>query len=516
MRAARSVSVLLPFAIVLAAAPARGQSESLPGRPASRASAVDAASEKVGEMSRLLAGSREKPERAVKAWDGLTAELWEAWREGKPSAGASGAAGERRAKSPHESFLAEWTAGGRELVVFRQGLVQRADGLQAAIDAFPARRTEWLARMDDASKRMGLGEKSLAETAPKAAAVQEALERTVVAKNVAVNVAADTQALRDQVQREYGKKETMPASVTTVLGRFSKVTELHPGVPETWQRAMLDAATAVKKAFDLNGATRTKYDATYAVLVQQQLFEPVGRFKGLAFKDLPAPPMKLEADLRALLKKLGERKVTPEDLEKEKQRNATECRTRYADLETNNSATRRALDLAIARTCGPGPCREAQLDAARGACSAGDVREMLLRSARYSFKRFERQQKLKAMLEVDLASGAKSLTTERRLAVLAEIESLNVMSREEEDLAQLIRDREKGTDPACAVKAEAAERACDWWGPDCSSARSGLEAEVRALEERDREMAKLTRSRESRRKALGLPPDPYWQDCPGR
>lgn len=515
MRSARSVYGLLSFALAVAAVPAAAQSGALPGRSGS-ASAVESASEKLGEMTRLLAGSREKPERAVKAWDVLTAELQEAWREGKPPAGASGASGERRAKSPHEAFLAEWTAGGRELLVFRQGLVQRTEGLQAAIDAFPARRTEWTTRMEDASKRMGLGEKALLEAAPTSAAVQEALERTVVARNVAANVAADTQALRDQVQREYGKKETMPAAVTNVLGRFAKVTELHPGVPESWQRTMLDAAAAVRKAFELSGATRAKYDATYAALVQQQLFEPVGRFKGLAFKDLAAPPAKLEADLRALLKKLGERKVTPEDLEKEKQRNVTECRTRYADLATNNAATKYALDLAISRTCGPEACREARVEAAQGACSADDIREMLLRSAQYALKRNERQQKLKAMLEVDLASGAKSLTTERRLALLAEIESLNVMSREEEDLVRLIREREKGTDAACAVKSEAAEKACDWWGADCRTARASLEAEVRALEERSREMERLTREREKRRKALGLPPDPDWQDCARR
>ncbi len=233
---------VVPFALVLLAGPASGQRDSLPGTPGNRASAVDAATDKLAEMAKLLSGSREKPERAVKAWDGLTAELWDAWREGKPPAGTGGAAEERGAKRPHEAFLGEWTTGGRELLVFRQGLVQKTDGLQAAIDAFPARRSEWLARMDDASKRMGLGEKALAELSPKVAAVQEAVDRVVVAKNVAVNVAADTQAIRDQVQREYGKKETMPTGVTNVLGRFSKAPELHPGVPESWQRSMLDAA----------------------------------------------------------------------------------------------------------------------------------------------------------------------------------------------------------------------------------------------------------------------------------
>jgi len=514
MRTARSVSLILALAVL--AAPAPGQTDPLPGRSGSRAAAVDAASEKVGEMSRLLSVSREKPERAVKAWDGLTAELWESWREGTPPAGAAGGSGERRARSPHEAFLAEWTSGGRELLVFRQGLVQRTDGLQAAIDAFPARRTEWLARMEDASKRMGLGEKALAEAAPKAAAVQEALERTVVAKNVAVNVAADTQALRDQAQREYGKKETMPAPVTNVLGRFAKVTELHPGVPEAWQRAMLDAAASVRKAFDLSGATRAKYDATYGVLVQQQLFEPVGRFKGLAFKDLPGPPTKLEADLRALLKKLGERKVTPEDLEKEKQRNATECAAYDQARRETDAATVRTVELQIARVCGPAECRDAILEAARGPCSPTNVRDDQLEYARLSAKRAEKQEQLRKRLELEVQSGAKGFDAKKRLDLLAEIEALDQPSAEELEMKRNIERKEKGQDPDCLAANRKATERCDPDSDHCRSGRAEYEAKREEILVKARKMEESRRDREKRRKALGLPPDPLWQDCPGR
>ncbi|MHB8799474.1 MAG: hypothetical protein ACYDBY_13520 [Thermoanaerobaculia bacterium] len=518
MRFGRPAPAPLALAL-LTLVPLSAAAQRAPSSGASRAEAVDSATGTLSEMSKLLASSKEKPERAVKLWDSLAGELAETWRGEAPPVGtrpATALGGDRSWKRPYEAFLAEWTTSGRELLAFRQGLVQRTDGLQTAIDAFPARRGEWTARMNDAAIRMGLGEKALGDASPKPAAVQEALERVVVAKNVAANVAADTQALREQVQREYGKKEAMPAPVTAALARFAKATETHRELPEGWQRLMIDAGLAVKKAFDLNGATRAKYDATYGALVNQQLFEPVARFKGLAFRDLGAPPAKLEADLRALLKRLGERKVTPEDLEREKQRNATECRTRYADLETNNVSTRRALGLAVVRSCGAEACRDAQREAAEGACSTGDIREMSLRLSRWAEKRMEKQAKLRAMLEVDISSGAKSLTTERRLATLAEIESLNEMSTEERELARLIRARQKGTDPACAVTSEAAERACDWDGPECTSARGSLEAEIRSLEERSRAMEKLTRDRERRRKALGLPPDPDWQDCQGR
>jgi len=515
MRTARSVSGFLALALALVAVPAAAQSDALPGRPGS-ASAVESASEKLGEMSRLLAGSREKPERAVKAWDGLTAELQEAWREGRPPAGAGGTTGERRARSPHETFLAEWTTGGRELLVFRQGLVQKTDGLQAAIDAFPARRTEWTARMEDASRRMGLGEKALAETAPKAAAVQEALERTVVAKNVAVNVAADTQALRDQVQREYGKKETMPAAVTTVLGRFAKATELHRGMPESWQRAMLDAAASVRKAFDLNGATRTKYDATYATLVQQQLFEPVGRFKGLAFKDLPAPPAKLEADLRALLKRLGERKVTPEDLEKEKQRNATECAAFDQARRETDATTVRAVELQIARVCGATECRDALLEAARGPCSATNVRDDQLEYARATFKRAEKQEQLRKRLELEVQSGAKGFDAQKRLDLLAEIEALDQPSAEELEMKRNLERKEKGQDPDCLAANRKATERCDPDSDHCRSGRAEYEAKREEILVKARKIEESRRERDRRRKALGLPPDPLWRDCPGR
>lgn len=512
MRAVRYVSV----ALALLAGPAFGQRDSLPGSPGSRASAVDAASDKLVEMSKVLSGSREKPERAVKAWDGLTAELWEAWREGKPPAGSGGAPGERGAKRPHETFLGEWTTGGRELLVFRQGLVQKTDGLQAAIDAFPARRSEWLARMDDASRRMGLGEKALAELSPKVAAVQEAVDRVVVAKNVAVNVAADTQAIRDQVQREYGKKETMPTGVTNVLGRFAKAPELHPGAPESWQRSMLDAASSTRKAFEQNGATRTKYDATYAVLVQQQLFEPVGRFKGLAFKDLPAPPLKLEADLRTLLKKLGERKVTPEDLEKEKQRNATECKAFYEWLRSDREKTKRAAQLSSARVCGAYDCQELRLESARGNCSADAVRDLRLRSAQLGTKRSERQAALRQKLELEIESGSKSFTPEKKRALLDEIEALNRSGDEETALWRQADAAYAGTDPEC-LKAFAVERSrCDDRSPECTAGRAPYDALVREIEAKEKEMWKSKADRDKRRKALGLPADENWDDCPSR
>lgn len=509
MRAVRYVSV----ALALLAGPAFGQRDSLPGPSGNRASAVDAASDKLAEMAKVLSGSREKPERAVKAWDGLTAELWDAWREGKPPAGAGGATGERGAKRPHEAFLGEWTTGGRELLVFRQGLVQRTDGLQAAIDAFPARRNEWLARMDDASKRMGLGEKALAELSPKVAVVQEAVDRVVVSRNVAVNVAADTQAIRDQVQREYGKKEAMPTGVTNVLGRFSKVPELHPGVPETWQRAMLDAAASVRKAFEQNGATRTKYDATYAVLVQQQLFEPVGRFRGLAFKDLPTPPLKLEADLRALLKKLGERKVTPEDLEKEKLRNATECKAFYEWLRSDRESTKRAARLSSARVCGADDCRALRLEAARGNCSADAVRDLRLRSAQLGTKRSERQAALRQKLELELEAGSKSFTSEKKKALLDEIEVLNEPGDEEVAVWRKAEAMDAGSDPACRQASQVAESHCNGSASECVSGRAPYDALVREIEAKEKEMWKLKSDRDKRRKALGLPADENWDDC---
>lgn len=514
MRAVRYAVV--PFALVLLAGPASGQRDPLPGSPGNRGSAVDAASDKLAEMAKVLSGSREKPERAVKSWDGLTAELWEAWREGKPPAGAGGAAGERGAKRPHEAFLGEWTTGGRELLVFRQGLVQKTDGLQAAIDAFPARRSEWLARMDDASKRMGLGEKSLAELSPKVAAVQEAVDRVVAAKNVAVNVAADTQALRDQAQREYGKKETMPTGVTNVLGRFSKAPELQPGVPESWQRSMLDAAASVRRTFELNAATRTKYDATYAVLVQQQLFEPVGRFKGLAFKDLPVPPTKLEADLRALLKKLGERKVTPEDVEKEKQRNATECKAFFDWLRSDRESTKRAAQLSSARVCGADDCRALRLDAARGNCSADVVRELRLKSAELGTKRSERQAALRQKLELEIQSGSKSFTPEKKRALLDEIEALNEPGDEETALWRKAEAAYAGTDPECRRASDVAVGHCSGTAPECVSGRAPYDALVREIEAKEKEMWKLKADRDKRRKALGLSPDIYWDDCPSR
>jgi hypothetical protein len=346
--------------------------------------------------------------------------------------------------------------------------------------------------------------------------VQDALEKVIVARNVAVNVSADTQALREQVQRDFGQKATMPTSVTTLLGRFGKATELHPGVPESWQRTMMDGGQGVRRAFEQNAAVRTKYDATYGVLVQQQLFEAVSRFKGLAFKDLVLPPGKVEADLRVLLKKLGEKKVTPEDLEKEKLRNATECKAYFDWMRSDKERTKRAAQLSSARVCGAVDCRAVRLEATRGSCSADSVRELRLQSGRLTQKRIERQAALRERLELELQTGSKSFTAERKSALLDEIEALNQPGDEEDALWRKADAADTGTDPECRKLSQVAESRCADTAPECVSGRAPHDALVREIEAKDRDMDKLFSDRNRRRKALGLPADPSWEDCTSR
>ena len=79
-----------------------------------------------------------------------------------------------------------------------------------------------------------------------------------------------------------------------------------------------------------------------------------------------------------------------------------------------------------------------------------------------------------------------------------------------------IERKEKGQDPDCLAANRKATERCDPDSDHCRSGRAEYEAKREEILVKARKMEESRRDREKRRKALGLPPDPLWQDCPGR
>lgn len=428
-------------------------------------------------LDSLLVRSKDRPEKVVQDWDqaiGRHQQRFDAFVvsvEGPGSKHARPRAWKEYRRS-REAFVEELRAAGRSVALWRHQARLRIDSLGATAATFPARRDIWLKQIATVDETMSRAEALLQGGDPDPKKLGTAKKEVTGVKSVAENVAYDATAVSRQAQAGQGQAVAPPAAVAKAQQDFATVDTRHEDVPQAWRDTVRGWAEVVKQVGGQLKAAQEAHDRTFADVVKQQVFKGSPHFQGrqyLAFGDtvgalvvaLDAARDKANAE-RARLRK------------QDRDLNAAECKSRDELLDKISPEKYRAAVLKFANGCSAEDCFQKRREAANGPCGLEAVRE-----ARLTLARFE-----------------------------------GTADPEAQRLARFLQSCEDGTHPEQKKLAQSRDNVCGKKGPECQKVNAEWDAWEKTSDRANKDLRRLNKEREERRRKIGLDPDPDWKDCP--